>query len=253
MTPRSPDAPGSHDSGRPTAHGAGRPADTGVLPRDFFARPSLEVAPDLLGCVIAHETAEGLVAVMLTEVEAYAGESDPASHAYRGQTARNAVMFGPPGHVYVYFTYGMHFCMNLVCQAEHGASAVLLRAGRVIEGVPLATARRAKRLARAAPREVDLARGPARLCEALAVDLSHDGADAVDPASPLRALAASAPVPAADITRGPRVGISRATDRPWRFWITGDPTVSPYRAYAARRVRAKPVTGPGREGGTIPP
>jgi DNA-3-methyladenine glycosylase len=224
-----------------------------VLPRDFFARSSLQVAPDLLGCVIAHETPGGLVAVMLTEVEAYDGENDPASHAYRGRTARNAVMFGPPGHVYVYFTYGMHFCMNLVCQPEHGASAVLLRAGRVIDGVPLATARRAKHLPRSAPREVDLARGPARLCEALAVDRSHDGADAVDPASPLRALAAPAPVPTADISRGPRVGISRATDVPWRFWITGDLTVSPYRAYAARRGRAKPVTGPGRAGGTIPP
>ena len=238
MTPR-PDPPG--------------PVGTKVLPRDFFARPSVHVAPDLLGCVIAHETPEGLVAVMLTEAEAYEGESDPASHAYRGQNARNAVMFGPPGHVYVYFTYGMHFCMNLVCQRDGGASAVLLRAGRVTDGVPLATARRAKRLARAAPREVDLARGPARLCEALAVDLSHDGVDAVDPASPLRALAAPAPVPAASISHGPRVGISRATDVPWRFWITGDPTVSPYRAYAARRARAKPVTGPGCGGGTIPP
>jgi DNA-3-methyladenine glycosylase len=224
-----------------------------VLPRDFFARSSLQVAPDLLGCVIAHETTEGLVAVMLTEVEAYDGENDPASHAYRGRTARNAVMFGPPGHVYVYFTYGMHFCMNLVCQPEHGASAVLLRAGRVIEGVPLAMARRSRHLARTLPREVDLARGPARLCEALAVDLSHDGADAVDPASPLRALAASAPVPAADISRGPRVGISRAADVPWRFWIYGEPTVSPYRAHVPRRPGTKPVTGPGRAGGTIPP
>ena len=224
-----------------------------VLPRDFFGRPSLEVAPDLLGCVIAHETAEGLVAVMLTEVEAYAGESDPASHAYRGRTARNAVMFGPPGHVYVYFTYGMYFCMNLVCQAEHGASAVLLRAGRVIDGVPLATARRARHLPRSAPREVDLARGPARLCEALAVDRSHDGADAVGPASPLRALAAVTPVPAAEISRGPRVGVSRAADRAWRFWITGEPTVSPYRAHVPRRARAKPVTDPRRAGGTIPP
>jgi DNA-3-methyladenine glycosylase len=227
-------------------------AGTEVLPRDFFARPSVQVAPELLGCVIVHETAEGLAAVMLTEVEAYDGENDPASHAYHGRTARNAVMFGPPGHVYVYFTYGMHYCMNLVCQPEHGASAVLLRAGRVIDGVPLATARRARRLSRTAPREVDLARGPARLCEALALDLSHDGADAVDPASALRAFAAQAPVPAADISRGPRVGISRAADVAWRFWITGEPTVSPYRAYAARRSRAKPVTGPGRAGGTIP-
>ena len=247
MTPRSLDTPGSHDAGPPESPG------TEVLPREFFARPSLEVAPELLGCVIAHETAEGRVAVMLTEVEAYAGQSDPASHAYRGRTARNAVMFGPPGHVYVYFTYGMHFCMNLVCQAEHGASAVLLRAGRVIEGVPLATARRARHLPRSTPREVDLARGPARLCEALAVDRSHDGADAVDPASPLRALAAVTPVPAAEISCGPRVGVSRAADVPWRFWITGEPTVSPYRPYAARRAKAKPVTGAGREGGTIPP
>ena len=108
------------------------------IPREFFARPSVEVAPDLLGCVLEHETAEGLVAVELTEVEAYAGQADPASHAYRGKTARNAVMFGPPGHAYVYFTYGMYFCVNLVCLGDGTASAVLLRAGRVIEGEGLA-------------------------------------------------------------------------------------------------------------------
>ena len=92
-----------------------------LIPRDFFARHSVEVAPDLLGCVLEHETAAGLVAVELTEVEAYAGRSDPASHAYRGKTPRNAVMFGPPGHAYVYFTYGMHFCVNLVCLGEGAA------------------------------------------------------------------------------------------------------------------------------------
>ena len=230
---------------------------TGLLPREFFARPSLAVAPDLLGCVISHETADGRVAVMLTEVEAYAGESDPASHAYHGRTARNAVMFGPPGHVYVYFTYGMPFCMNLVCQADHGAAAVRLRAGRVIDGVPLAAARRSARAPGAAGagrpgrREADLARGPARLCEALGVDRSQDGADAADPASPLRALAAPERVPAGAISRGPRVGVSQAADVPWRFWITGDPAVSPYRAYAPRRPRPKPVTGPAPEDGTI--
>src|SRR5499427_1633698 len=113
-----------------------------LLPRDFFARHSAEVAPDLLGCVLEHETEAGLVAVELTEVEAYAGQSDPASHAYRGKTARNAVMFGPPGHAYVYFTYGMHFCVNLVCLGEDTASAVLLRAGEIVEGRELAVARR---------------------------------------------------------------------------------------------------------------
>src|SRR5499427_4600112 len=116
-----------------------------LLPRDFFARPSVEVAPDLLGCVLEHQTEAGLVAVRLTEVEAYAGRSDPASHAYRGKTQRNAVMFGPPGHAYVYFTYGMHFCVNMVCLGEEGsASAVLLRAGAIIAGEDLARARRTR-------------------------------------------------------------------------------------------------------------
>jgi DNA-3-methyladenine glycosylase len=121
-----------------------------LLPRDFFARPSVEVAPDLLGCVLEHETADGLVAVRLTEVEAYAGASDPASHAYRGKTRRNAVMFGPPGHAYVYFTYGMYFCVNLVCLGEkgpagqEGASAVLLRAGAIVAGEDLARSRRTR-------------------------------------------------------------------------------------------------------------
>src|SRR5262252_5780707 len=118
-----------------------------ILPRDTFACSAVEVAPALLGCVIEHDTPDGLVAVALTEVEAYHGQADPASHAYRGQTARNAVMFGPPGHAYVYFTYGMHFCVNLVCQPAGEASAVLLRAGRVIEGADLAAARRTPRQA----------------------------------------------------------------------------------------------------------
>ncbi len=116
-----------------------------VLDPSFFARPVLEVAPDLLGCVLEHETPDGTVAVRLTEVEAYDGETDPGSHAFRGRTPRNAVMFGPPGHVYVYFTYGMHWCMNLVCGPIGQASAVLLRAGEVVAGKDLAYGRRTRR------------------------------------------------------------------------------------------------------------
>jgi DNA-3-methyladenine glycosylase len=229
------------------------PPGTELLPREFFARPAVQVAPELLGCLISHETAEGLVTVRLTEVEAYAGEADPASHAFRGRTARNAVMYGPPGHAYVYFTYGMHFCVNLVCQPAGHASAVLLRAGQVVDGVRLAAARRSTRSRSGAiPGETGLARGPALLCEALGIDRSHDGADVAGPASPLRVLAPPQPVAAADISRGPRVGVSRAAHVAWRFWITGDPAVSTYRAYAPRRARAESVTTAEAEGGTIP-
>ena len=221
-----------------------------LIPRDFFARPSVEVAPDLLGCVLEHETADGLVAVELTEVEAYAGRSDPASHAYRGKTQRNAVMFGPPGHAYVYFTYGMHFCVNMVCLGEQGsASAVLLRAGATIAGEDLARARRtrspvaegpvsegpvSKDRARIAPR--DLARGPARLCQALGIDRGLDGADVCVAGAPLRMLSgAGNPARSAKIATGPRVGVSSAAEIPWRFWYDGDPTVSVYRPHVPRR------------------
>ena len=225
-----------------------------LIPREFFARPSAEVAPDLLGCVLEHETADGLVAVELTEVEAYAGRSDPASHAYRGKTPRNAVMFGPPGHAYVYFTYGMHFCVNMVCLGENGsASAVLLRAGAIIAGEDLARARRTRGpvsegpvsegpvsegpvsegRARIASR--DLARGPARLCQALSIDRSLDGADVCVASSPLRMRAgAGNPARSGKIITGPRVGVSSAAEIPWRFWYEGDPTVSVYRAYVHR-------------------
>jgi DNA-3-methyladenine glycosylase len=216
-----------------------------LLPREFFARPSVEVAPDLLGCVLEHETADGLVAVELTEVEAYAGASDPASHAYRGQTPRNAVMFGPPGHAYVYFTYGMYFCVNLVClgaagpAGEKGASAVLLRAGAIVAGEQLARARRTRGTAPRGPSTIasrDLARGPARLCLALAIDRALDGADACVASSPLRVRTGAGTLPrSAKIATGPRVGVSRAAEIPWRFWREGDPTVSVYRAAAPRR------------------
>jgi DNA-3-methyladenine glycosylase len=249
------------------------------IPREFFARPSVAVAPDLLGCVLEHETAEGLVAVELTEVEAYAGQADPASHAYRGRTARNAVMFGPPGHAYVYFTYGMYFCVNLVCQGDGTASAVLLRAGRVIEGEELARARRTRPRRRAGggrqygasedsasrdgasrdgasqgsasqdgaglpARDLaarDLARGPGLLCQALDIDRSLDGADVCAAGSPLRVRRRQTGAGTNDrsaekeILSGPRVGVSAAAEVPWRFWFEGEPSVSAYKRYVARR------------------
>jgi len=217
----------------------------------------------LLGCVLEHETAEGLVAVELTEVEAYTGQNDPASHAFRGQTGRNAVMFGPAGHAYVYFTYGMHFCVNVVCQPEGIPEAVLLRAGRVIEGEGLAAARRSALrpavaspgtattsspdpappnpvLRHAAPGRLaarDLARGPARLCQAMAITRAQNGADLCGPASDLRLRPNPGDARASDpptINAGPRVGVSSAADRPWRFWLADDPTVSVYRPYKKR-------------------
>ena len=202
------------------------------LPREFFNRPSTEVAPDLLGCVLWHDSPAGRVAVRLVEVEAYQGASDPASHAFRGQTARNEVMFGPPGHVYVYFTYGMHFCVNVVCLPEGIASAVLLRAGRVVAGEGLARDRRPVD----GPAR-DLARGPARLCQALGIDRALNGADLCDPASPLR-LRKSAAAHSAEETlihTGPRVGVREGADVPWRFWLDGEPTVSVYRPHVPRR------------------
>ncbi len=202
----------------------------GLLPREFLNRPAPEVAPGLLGCVLEHESPEGLVAVTLTEVEAYNGEGDAASHAARGRTARNAVMYGPSGHAYVYFTYGMHFCVNVVCMTPGTASAVLLRAGAVIAGEDLARRRRpVKGPAR------DLARGPARLCQALGIDRGFNGADVCDPASPLRLRNRMGSVPENAIRTGPRVGVSAAATVPWRFWLDGEPSVSGYRPHVPRR------------------
>jgi DNA-3-methyladenine glycosylase len=239
-----------------------------VLHRGFFDRPVLTVAPKLLGCVLAHETGDGLVAAEIVEAEAYRGELDPASHAFRGKTARNAVMYGEPGHAYVYFTYGMHFCVNLVCQQPGEAAAVLLRAGRVVEGVDLAAKRRAARSAA----ERELARGPARLCQALAIGRAENGADVCDPASPLRVLgrgvrgprmsgkgmpgpelagpAVSGPagfdgLPARAISSGPRVGVRLGAEESWRFWITDEPAVSVYRPHMPKR-RLSAATCPSR-------
>ncbi|MEV5731509.1 DNA-3-methyladenine glycosylase [Streptomyces pharetrae] len=207
--------------------------DRTPLPREFFDRPVLEVAPDLLGRVLVRTTPDGPIALRLTEVEAYDGQNDPGSHAYRGRTPRNAVMFGPPGHVYVYFTYGMWHCMNLVCGPEGRAGAVLLRAGEIIEGAELARTRRLS-----ARNDKELAKGPARLATALDVDRAQDGVDACATAdTPLRMLTGT-PVPSDQVRNGPRTGVSgEGAVHPWRFWVADDPTVSPYRAHVPRRRR----------------
>ncbi len=184
----------------------------------------LDVAPRLLDGVLRHRTPDGGVAVRITEVEAYDGPGDPGSHAHNGRTARNAVMFGPPGRLYVYFTYGMHHCCNVVVGPEGTASAVLLRAGEVVDGLEVARERR-----RSTDR--DLARGPARLCQALGIDLAHDGADLLT--EPLTLTLPDAPT--GPFSTGPRVGLRKAADRPWRFWVDGEPTVSTYRPAVARK------------------
>ena len=188
--------------------------------------PVLDAAPRLLGSVLAAEAPEGIVAVRLTEVEAYDGENDPGSHAYRGLSPRNEVMFGVPGRLYVYFTYGMHFCMNVVCGPPGRPSAVLLRAGEIVDGVELA------RVRRGLVNDRDLARGPARMCVALGIDRTHNGADLTDPASAVRLTLGGYAGP---VGTGPRVGLREAADRPWRFWAVGDPTVSAYRPHVPKK------------------
>ena len=181
------------------------------------------VAPALLGCWMVTDRPAGQVALRLTEVEAYSGAGeDPASHAHRGPTPRAEIMFGPPGRLYVYFSYGVHWCANVVVGPAGRGSAVLLRAGEVVVGDPLARSRRpAARVAR------DLARGPARLTQALGIGPDDRGADLLSPSSPVRLH--RGPSPAA-VSAGPRVGISQATELPWRFWETDAPSVSAFRA-----------------------
>ncbi|PSK65440.1 putative 3-methyladenine DNA glycosylase [Micromonospora sp. MH33] len=195
---------------------------------DLLAGPVVPAARGLLGCRLSGHG----VTVRITEVEAYAGTAgDPASHAHRGRTPRNAVMFGPAGHAYVYFTYGMHWCVNVVTGPDGEASAVLLRAGEVVDGLDVARERRP-----AVRRDVDLARGPARLCAALGIDRSVYGADLLGD-GPVRLRPPLVPVPGAAVTAGPRVGVTGAHDVPWRFWLAGDPTVSAYRRHVPRTRR----------------
>jgi DNA-3-methyladenine glycosylase len=191
------------------------------LTRAFYARDALELAPDLLNKVLVHDEAEGRIAVRIVEVEAYRGRADPGSHAYRGQTPRNATMFGPPGRLYVYFTYGMHWCANVVGLGEPGdVSAVLLRAGEPIEGLDVIRTRRP-----AARRDRDLCSGPARLAQALGISKPDDGASLLrgpfgvydDGTEPPRRPGRSA-----------RIGLAvgRGEKTRWRWFVEGNENVS---------------------------
>ena len=202
--------------------------------RAWYSRAAHEVAPDLLGARLAVTTAEGTVALRLTEVEAYGGSDDPGSHAHRGRTPRNSTMFGPPGRLYVYFTYGMHWCANLVTGPEGAASAVLLRAGEVIEGVELARHRRVT-----SKGDKDLASGPARLATALGITGTQDGTsvDAEDGhvmPGQVRVSLRVREVRPGPWEHGPRTGVSgeggNGTHYPWRYWLSGESSVSRYRS-----------------------
>lgn len=197
-----------------------------------LARPAEDVAPRLLGAVLTHVTPEGTVSISITETEAYSGMDDPASHAYRGWTPSNAVMFGPAGHLYVYRSHGLHWCANIVTGTDGVASGVLIRAGRITEGEDLARKRRGVKVE--TPR---LARGPGNVCQALGITAEHKGTDLLTGASVT--LSEGEPPPAALIRVGPRVGVSRAHDWQHRFYLAGDPTVSAYRLSP----RAKPSGG----------
>ena len=185
-----------------------------MLAKAFFARSVHKVAPDLLGALLLFKGVGGIIA----EVEAY-HHTDPAAHSFRGKTERNAVMFGPPGHAYVYRSYGIHWCLNFVCEEEGEASAVLIRAIAPTAGLGAMRRRRGVEDPRL------LCSGPGRLCQALGVTISQNGAALDRPPFELRR--ASDPV---EIVAGPRIGITQAAELPWRYGIAGSPVLSkPFR------------------------
>jgi DNA-3-methyladenine glycosylase len=200
-----------------TAAPAGLPA---VLERAWFDRPSSELAPDLLGARLVHETADGPIGGLIVEVEAYRGPEDLAAHSSRGRTARNAVMFGPPGHLYVYLIYGLHHCLNVVAGPGTKPEAVLIRALQLDEGIELARIRRGENV-----QERRLAAGPGNVGSALGIDRRLNGVDLL--VGPVRVEPRRGPPPA--VSRGPRIGVDYSGDwaaRPLRFWITDDPHLS---------------------------
>jgi DNA-3-methyladenine glycosylase len=201
---------------------------TARLPRAFYERPTLDVAHDLIGKTLYRSAPDGLTAGVIVESEAYVAAIDPSAHGYRGKTQRNAAMFGPPSHAYVYFTYGMHFCLNVVTEAEDIAAAVLVRALEPTVGIEIMRSRRGERVA-----DRDLARGPGRLCAAMAITVADNGQDLEGHElwiAETPGFSTDAPVLAT-----PRIGITQAADWPWRFVLAGSPWVS-------GRKTAKPAT-----------
>jgi len=192
-----------------------------ALPRSFYARDSRELAPLLLNKLLVTRTDDGVrLAARLVEVEAYCGSDDAGSHAYRGMTPRTEVMFGPPGHLYVYFTYGMHWCANVVATKDGDAAAVLLRGAAPVEGIEVMRERRVK-----ARRDRDLLAGPARLCQAFGLTGAENGADLVR--GTVRIYDDGVPPPAAPGV-STRIGLTpgRGDEHPWRFYVPGDPNLS---------------------------
>lgn len=190
-----------------------------LLGRAFYRRDPRDVAPDLLGRTIVHQDPEGMRAGRIVEVEAYCGPIDAAAHTYRGRTARNATMFGPPGLAYVYRSYGVHWCANVVCGDEDEGVAVLLRALAPVDGLDAMYASRG----RAARRDRDLCSGPGKLTQAMGIVGDDDGTDLVT--SELLHIAEDGDRPA-DVVQTTRVGISVAAEEPWRWYVAGDPNVS---------------------------
>jgi DNA-3-methyladenine glycosylase len=208
------------------------------IDRELLSGPALQVAPTLLGATLLSTIGGAEVLVRITEVEAYEGEIDAASHAFRGPTKRNAVMFGEAGRLYCYFVYGMHWCANVTCGRPGTAAAVLLRAAEILDGEPVAQARTRTRLSPA-----KLASGPARLARVLGLTGELTGLDLLDPGSPvqLTGLRATGPQHAAaeppvGYRTGPRVGVAAAAEHPWRFWLPDEASVSAYRPGGRKRV-----------------
>lgn len=190
-----------------------------LIPQDFYSDPPFLVAPKLLGKILLNKKFGLQRSGRIVEVEAYGGTDDPASHAYKGKTSRNASMFGPPGHLYVYFTYGMHWCSNVVCLGQHCPGAVLIRALAPLSGLEI------MRQNRTTVVDENLCSGPAKLSQAMGIKKDLDGSTLFDSSQDL-VIAQDINLLPFEISQGRRIGISNAKEFNWRWWIKGDPNVS---------------------------